>query len=630
MQTISHTFTTDCAHISEYVIAGYLYVCYVDVRNDNMYTLIPLPSAQGLACAHLILWLTAALRVHSNSIWRAARRSDGERAGHSSKDAGVGGALRGWVSGPQRLAPQMRLLADTGGRASIRADTIQGHVVPLPGAAAAVLVATADSSDAPGTSDAVGGRDDVETGCSSADVIATAATLSILDQDMPLRDGASLGQEKEASGESLAKHAHQDLWGGGDSQAKECGADRKAQASKKCNIMEDQKSWGSEVHATHVRVGSVVISPVQEVKQEKDVQDNMHVNIHAQVHTHVSAHAAPFSAAGATTAVEINAPVMSPALTSNATSTRAAYENKMSAEEVCGVAVKSEERSLRIEEAVVSNKVAFGGDERIVTISKEGNGGQNINTQQSQHVVREHRANPADACCVTPHTPQISVCQHLIQQQPPPPMLPPKQTQQQQQLPSLLGLSPLPFPPLYPTPLLTCDANLGASDCQQQHLQMQQQKILMLPAPSFPLPDEQIVIASVVECMISSVVSAQEWDQHAIGVKEEGHKKEKGREGRKERKAATDKSAVGKKISKMRLDRQPRQQVVCGTQVDAGGSCCVPPQSLSRHLVHQPPSQQQLHLPPLPPPPYPPPLLTHAASLDEGAQVQILRSLLVS
>jgi len=536
--------------------------------------------------------------VCSNSIWRAARRSDGERAGHSSKDAGVGGAVRGWVSGPQRLAPQMRLLADTGGRASIRVDIIQGHVVPLPGAAAAALVATADSADAPGTCDAVGGRDDVETGCSSADVIATAATLSILDQDMPLRDGASLGQEKEASGEFLAKHAHQDLWGGGESQAKECGADRKAQASKKCNVIEDQKSWGSEVHATHVRVGSVVISPVQEVKQEKDVQDNMHG-------------------------------FMSPALTSNTTSTRAACENKMSAEEVCGVAVKSEERSLRIEEAVVSNKAAFGGDERIVTISKEGNGGPTINTQQSQHVVREHRANPADACCVTPHTPQFSVCQHLIQQQPPPPMLPPKQTQQQQQLPSLSRLSPLPFPPLYPTPLLTCDANLGASDCQQQHLQVQHQKIWTLPAPPFPLPDEQIVIASIVECMIASVISAQEWDQHAIGVKKEGHKKEKGREGRQERKAATDKSAVGKKISKMRLDRQPRQQVVCGTQVDEGGSCCVPPQSLSRHLVHQPPLQQQLDLPPLPPPPYPPPLLTHAASLDEGAQVEILRSLLV-
>ena len=48
----------------------------------------------------------------SNSIWRAARRSDGERAGANNVESGGGAARAKWEAAPKRLAPQMRLLTD--------------------------------------------------------------------------------------------------------------------------------------------------------------------------------------------------------------------------------------------------------------------------------------------------------------------------------------------------------------------------------------------------------------------------------------------------------------------------------------------------------------------------------------
>ena len=84
-------------------------------------------------------------------------------------------------------------------------------------------------------------------------------------------------------------------------------------------------------------------------------------------------------------------------------------------------------------------------------------------------------------------------------------------------------LLPLP-PPLFPPPPLTCDANLaeGASDCRQQRTHQQQEMSLPLSPPPLPLSDEQRVIVSVVESITESVVSAQEWHQHAMGVEYKG------------------------------------------------------------------------------------------------------------
>jgi hypothetical protein len=48
----------------------------------------------------------------SNSIWRAARRSDGERAGANNAEGGGGATRAKWETAPKRLAPQMRLLTD--------------------------------------------------------------------------------------------------------------------------------------------------------------------------------------------------------------------------------------------------------------------------------------------------------------------------------------------------------------------------------------------------------------------------------------------------------------------------------------------------------------------------------------
>ena len=52
------------------------------------------------------------MHFHSNSIWRAARRSDGERAGVNNAEGNGGAARAKWEAGDKRLAPQMRLLTD--------------------------------------------------------------------------------------------------------------------------------------------------------------------------------------------------------------------------------------------------------------------------------------------------------------------------------------------------------------------------------------------------------------------------------------------------------------------------------------------------------------------------------------